>query len=94
MQGITEIVLPEGCTLLAFTQERDRGVVLAHRAEDGEGLDEVWITWMIAQNSDAVGRWDYCFWGHYFDDETDAWNDWIDRCMRPGQLQPLRKAKT
>jgi hypothetical protein len=91
-RGITEIVLPQGCTLIAFTQERNRGVVLAHEPEAARG-EEQWITWMIAENSEATGRWDYTFWGHFFDDETDAWNDWINRCMTAGQLQPLRKAK-
>jgi len=93
MPGITEIVLPEGCTLIAFAQgEAGQGAVLARR-EAIEPHAEDYATWMIGENREAPGRWDYTFWGHYFNAEEDAWNDWINRVLDPKQLRPLRKAK-
>ena len=94
MQGMTEIELPSGFQLLAFTVELnrpERGVVLAYRpAGERMPTDEEWVTWVVFRNEDQPSRWGTTCWGHYHDNVEDAWNDWIDRAMNP-RIVALRR---
>ena len=52
------------------------GIALGYR-ETQFGLE--WVTWMY--NIGSKGERNY-FWGHYFDSEEKAWDDYFDRVKR------------
>jgi hypothetical protein len=63
----TVATLPNGATIME--RNVSRGVVLCRR----DTVHQPFVTWRVDGDGNA-------FWGHYFDDETEARQDYFMRC--------------